>query len=181
MAEESRSHSHHHFHFGMLLLIVIVVFVGFKFVSRQDKWYSYVVESQSKVNLQKSLNSVEDAGMIAATIVSVPSETNSIVRQPKVLQSYVEALSRQTGRDIVVVDLQKKILADTIPTNVGKVYTEDKEDDVTQTIADGQARVFIEKGADYPGGINQTVISFKDARGSVVGAIIISDSNIFNK
>src|SRR3989344_2826221 len=134
MAEESRSHSHHHFHFGMLLLIVIVVFVGFKFVSRQDKWYSYVVESQSKVNLQKSLNSVEDAGMIASTIVSIPTEANSIVKQPKVLQSYVQTLSNQTGRDIVVVDLQKKILADTVATNVGKIYVEDKDGDVTETI-----------------------------------------------
>ncbi|HVZ11541.1 MAG TPA: hypothetical protein VG965_00790 [Patescibacteria group bacterium] len=150
-----------------------------RFIIRQDKWRSYVVESQQKVMKYKSLDSVEDAGVIAATIVNFP-EGSPFLKSPAQLESYIRTVSAKYGRNIVVVDRDKRILADSIEPNVGSIYNNDQKNEVASTITDGQSRDFIEKSADYPSGISETVISFKDAKGSVVGAIIISNSNIFN-
>ena len=171
-------HHHHHYHIGLIILIILVVLVGLKLISRQAKWSTYVVQSQTAVRQLKTLNSIEDAGMIAATIVSVPQAT-PILTQPAALEAYIQKLSSQTGRDIVIVDNNKKIIADTVAANVGSTYKYDKGNEVGQTIADGLPRDFNETSVDYPSGMSQTVISFKNNKNAVVGAIIISSSKIF--
>jgi len=175
----SENHSHHHYHIGLIILLILVAAVAVKFHFRQEKWHRYVVDSIDKTRDVRLQNSVEDAGVIATTIVSIPSG-NPIYKQTAALEAYVQTISSQTGRDIVIVDTKEKILADTVALNVGKIYTEDKEDEVSKTLVDGQARFFVEKGVDYPSGVNETVISFKDTKGSVIGALIMSDSKIFN-
>jgi sensor histidine kinase regulating citrate/malate metabolism len=170
-------HSHKHYHIGIIILIVFFALVSFKLLMSKAKWEYYVVQSQQQVMKYKMADSVEDAGMISSTIVSVP-QGSPMLKNAAELQSYVDTVSRQTGRDVVVVDNKKKILADTFAANAGKAYGEDKDGEVAKTIADGQARTFIEKSADYPGGIEQNVISFKD-HGTVAGAVIISNSKIF--
>lgn len=176
------AHSHKHYHIALIILLILVAVIFFKFAARQVKWHSYVVDSQKTAMNYKSADSVEDAGMIAATIVSVPVN-DPLINQPAALQSYIQALSKQTGRDIVVIDTNKKILADTIPVNVGTIYVgeESNSNQVSKTIADGQPRDFVEKSADYPNGIAQTVITFKDLNGTPMGAIILSNSKIFNQ
>jgi len=179
MARKSE-HSHHHYHIGLLVLILLVAAVGFFFYHRQNKWQMYVVQSMDKTRELKSTDSAEDGQVIASTIVSIPAG-NPMLKEPAALEAYIETLSRKTGRDIVVTDNKKKILADTVSTNVGSTYSGDKNGEVSSTIADGQARDFVENSADYPSGIAETVTSFKDLRGSVVGAIIISNSKIFGE
>ncbi len=173
-----RDHSHHHFHLGLFILFVLVLLVGIKLISSKAKWNSYVVQSQNMTRQYKVLNSIEDGQMIATTIVSVPAN-NPILKQPAPLEEYIQGLSRQTGRDIVVVDTTKKILADSIAANVGTVYTYDSKGEIKHAFETGLPQTFNEKSVDYPNGIEQTVIPFKDLKGTVVGAIIISNSRIF--
>lgn len=167
------SHSHHHYHFWLIVLAIIAAILAYRFLSHQGKWSSYVVESQKTVKGLKTENSIEDAKMIATTIVGVEGGS-SILKQPRLLQEYIEKLSQETKRDIVIVNRDKLILAATISENVKTAYTDDEGDEVAQTITDEQPRNFIERGADYPNGIERTVISFKDLKGSIVGGIIIS-------
>lgn len=170
-------HSHKHYHVGIIILLIFFGLVSFKLLMSKAKWEYYVVQSQQQVMKYKMADSVEDAGVIAATVVSVP-QGSPMLKNAAELQVYVETVSKQTGRDIVIVDSKKKILADTFAANVGQMYGEDKDSEVVKTIADGQARSFVEKSVDYPSGVEENVISFKD-HGTVVGAVIISNSKIF--
>ena len=176
---DSRNHSHHHYHIGLIILIILVGLVGFKFLTRQHKWNTYVVQSQQTVNQHKQANSVEDAGVIAATIVSVPAP-QPIFNNPTALQAYVTTISNKTGRDIVIIDNNKEVLAATVPGKVGDTYNFDQNDVISKTLSDGIARQFVEKSVDYPNGIEETVVAFKDNKGAVVGAVIISPSKFFN-
>ena len=136
---------------------------------------SQMLQSTEKM---RGMTSAEDAGVFATTVGQYPAGS-PLYTQSKELQQYVAQLSKQTGRDIVVMDKDKKILADTVPANVGKKFTEDKGNEVAQTLGDNQARTFIEKSSDYPQGIVQTVVPIKNAAGITVGAVVISSSQAF--
>src|SRR3989344_8622585 len=102
------NHSHHHYHIGLIFLVILISLATLKFLSAKTKWHTYVVQSQSDVRQLKSANSVEDASAIAATIVDIPTG-NPIFRQPRSLQAFVDAYSKQTGRDLVIVDNKEKV------------------------------------------------------------------------
>ena len=57
----------------------------------------YTVQSRVAVDNLKSKDSVEDSGIIGATIATLPSTSAPIWKQPKALEAYVDTLSRQTG------------------------------------------------------------------------------------
>lgn len=173
-------HSHTFLHIIIVVLIMISVFAIAKHLVRQEKWNSYVVDSQKAVANYNNLNSIEDGNMIAATIVNVP-EANPLIKQSTALENYIKKISTQMERDIVITDPGRKILADTFSSNVGKNYSSDKGGEVAKTIGDGNPRTFLETSSDYPGGINETVIAIKNASGATVGALIISNSTIFGK
>lgn len=173
---------HHH---NLLLLCILALFLilGFlalKYFWMRTSWYENSVKLQSGIQKYQQLNSIEDAQVLATTLTTLPSG-NPIFKQPKELQKYIESLSKATGRDIVVLNTSETILADTMADNVGETYNENKGGEVGKTIFDGEPRTFIERSGEYPNGINQTVIQVKDASGTIVGALIVSSSNIFNK
>lgn len=173
---------HHH---NLLLLCVLALFLilGFlalKYFWVKSSWYLNTTKLQSGIQKYQELNSIEDAQVLATTLTTLPSG-NPLIKQSAALQKYLVTLSEKTGRNIVVVNMQKKILADTNEENVGQTYTHDENSEVGKTILDGEARSFIEKSMEYPNGINQTVIQVKDASGTILGALIVSSSNIFNK
>ncbi len=170
---------HHH---NLLLLCVFALFVvlgfiAFKYLWIKETWYEHSVKLSGGLQKYETANSVEDGKILAATIVTIPSGF-PLLKQPAQLQKYVAAVSTLTGRDIVILSKNKTVLADTIPANVGKAYTEDNGV-VDKTLADGEARSFIERSTDYPNGIKETVIQMKDTTGTIIGALIISSSNIF--
>src|SRR5688572_17736442 len=179
MAAHSREHSHTLLHIVIVVLILIAAFAIVRHLMQKGKWNTYVVDSQKSVESYKNANSIEDAEMIASTIASVPNGS-PLIKNGEALQTYILDLATMTGRDIVVVDTNKKILADAIPTNVGKQYTYDNGE-ILKTIGDSNPRTFLETSPDYPSGINQTVIAIKDGNGATVGALILSPSQIFSK
>lgn len=177
---QARLHKHHTWLIiSSVLLIIFLGILAMKFYHTKTMWYVNSVKLQEGIKKHDSMNSVEDAKILAFTISTLPTVNLPLFKQIGQLQMYVSEVSTQTGRDIVVVDKDKVILADTISANIGEVYAEDKGGEIGKTMFDGVPRSFLEKSTDYPNGINQTVVQIKDKSGTIVGAFIISSSNIF--
>lgn len=124
-------------------------------------------------------DAVEDAQMLATTLASVPSG-KVLWADKDNLQQLVNALSKQTVRNIVVEDSHQMTLASTIAGNVGKSYKPGPDADV-QTMKDGKPRRFTERNTDYPFGVDEVVVPVRDsANGAIVGAVVMSTSHIFD-
>lgn len=168
----------------VLACILLVVAVGILIFKHEKlKLAALTFVDQAMIATKQKYvgaDATEDAQMLATTISTVSTGANkSLFADKESLQKLVSALSKQTKRDIVVLDLQQKIQADTLASNVGKLYTYADNQDF-QTMRDGKPRRFIEQSMDYPGGIDEVVVPLKDSVGNVVGAVIMSTSTIFN-
>ncbi|WP_228035686.1 sensor histidine kinase [Oculatella sp. LEGE 06141] len=97
------------------------------------------------------------------------------------LQNFTNLLHELQRRDIVVVDRQKQILADTVPENVGTIFDHDQNNEIQQTMADGQTRLFLEQSADYPQGIKLLVVPLITDQQEVDGAVILEWSSIYDQ
>jgi len=170
------SQNHH-----LLVILIIVLLLGLAFVSMKyflakKSWMKYGIQAQDQILNAPTRDSARDASVIAATMLKFPEGTPMFM-QPAVLAQYVEVISQQTGRDLVVVDVNGKILADTVVENVGQVWAEDKAGEVMLTIQDGKPREFEEVSVDYPNGLTQTVVPVRDDSGKIYGAVIFSAEN----
>lgn len=93
--------------------------------------------------------------------------------RPAYLQKLVEKLAQVQKRDIEVVDLRKRIVADVVTKDIGMTFTHDEGNEVALTIQDGLARSFVERSADYPAGIRQMVVPIRAREGKIVGALLL--------
>jgi regulator of extracellular matrix RemA (YlzA/DUF370 family) len=162
----------------MIASIILFILSGalvLKYVRLKFSWSSYANQALTSIDEMRNKNSIEDA-QIMATIVSQFPTGSPFLRQSTELQKLVTSISKQTKRDLVVVDSSSVILADTVPANVGKKFAEAKNKEVEQTLKDGISRNFTEYSVDYPTGIAQSVVPVKDASGKTVGAVIFSVS-----
>lgn len=96
-------------------------------------------------------------------------------------QKYVDQYKRFQRRDIVIVDLERRIVADTLPGEVGKLYDEDHRGEVGRSLEDGAVRFFVEKNLDYPQGIKQMVIPFAGSDGVRVGALVLEYTPLYDE
>ncbi len=96
-------------------------------------------------------------------------------------QEIIRRLHEAQGRDVVLVDAQQTILADAVPSEVGKNYTEDPNDEVGSTIKDGKIRTFIETSSDSPVGIKQIVVPIKSKSGQTLGAVVLEYTPLYNE
>ena len=100
------------------------------------------------------------------------------------LQQYVEGLRALYQRDIVIVDAQKRGLADADAAEVGEVFNHDLANEVGQTIQDGQPRLFVERNDKHPAGAKQITVPLHqgaDGRGVIVGAVILEYTQIYQE
>lgn len=172
---------HHH---NLLLLCILALFVvlgilAFKYIWVKQEWRGNTVQLQNGIQKQQTAEAIEEAYIVGMTITTVPPGV-SMWKLPLVMQNYIVDLGKQTGRDIVVLDKNKKILADTTPANVGQTYSYDTNGEIASTMQDGTPRSFNEKSTDFPNGIMEEVVQLKDSKGTVLGAILISSSNLLN-
>lgn len=126
---------------------------------------------------QASRDSAEQALILNSTLITLPSVASPLYQNSAQMEAYVVMLSRQLSKDIVVMDSNKKILADTVTTNVGATYHDDANGEVTQVIADGKARGFVETSKDYPKGMQEVAIPLRSSTGKIIGAIIVSSGH----
>jgi hypothetical protein len=87
----------------------------------------------------------------------------------------IELIGKHSNRDVVVIGLDKTILADSVAKNIGTKYPHDAKNEVTMTLADGKTRTFVEKSVDYPKGAKETVHAVKNSKGKIIGAVIVSE------
>jgi signal transduction histidine kinase len=127
--------------------------------------------------------SILDAIDIGTTIeksIALELGDLSINENPAQLQKYVPALSEITGRDIVVVNKDKIIVADigSELDEIGKKFDYDKGE-IEQTMQDGKPRIFREVSEDVPDGVELVVVPLYDnpldkENAKIVGAVITS-------
>ena len=101
------------------------------------------------------------------------TRTPPIYADPVALQNYIYDLNRVKKNNIVAVNRNKKIIGSVIPGDIGKIYTQDVNNQVGRTIRDGMTRTFIEKNQKYPQGINLIVVPLRMEQGRINGAVIM--------
>lgn len=122
---------------------------------------------------------IKEAQQVAETIAnsithkSTETQKSIFSQQSEELQNFTEKLHQLQKRDIVVVDIKERILADVVPENIGTTFDHDLNNEIFKTIQDGVSRTFIEKSIDYPEGIQLIVIPLKLEQKETVGAIIL--------
>jgi len=94
--------------------------------------------------------------------------------QNVLMENALAEIIKKARHDIVVIDTDKKIVADTIVANVGTKFTDDSGNEVGLTLKDGKPRLFLEKSKDYPQGLQQEVLAVKDKAGKIIGAVVVS-------
>lgn len=160
----------HIYTIAIALLVVLILLLGAKYLHLKLAVKGYT-NSTIWMNEQARPNGqISDYGLIIAqTSQTIPSAD---------LQNYVSILSKTINRDIVIMDRNKKILADTLSSNKGTTYNFDEDNEVLKTMEDGQTRTFEERSSDYQNGILEVVVAVKNTKGETVGAVLVSNSTL---
>ena len=119
---------------------------------------------------------LRQAEQTSVTEASHLAEALSVVtaKEQVDLQELVTQLHESQGRDVVVLNLDKQILADAHPNEIGLVFEFDPNGEVSATLKDGQPRTFVEITGEHPLGLKQVVVPMQDeASGATIGAIIL--------
>ena len=119
----------------------------------------------------------------AALLVSEYAETGPRPdpRKREKLQEHVSRFKDLHGRDIVIVDLNKRILADAVAADIGKTFAHDRNDEVGRTLKDGEHRTFTETSTAYPRGIKQVVLPMQNASRQRTGAVILEYTPLYEE
>ena len=130
-------------------------------------------------------SAIERAALIEAEHVSelIASSAAEIgLDKPVSLQHYIDDLSAMRKRDVVILDLNRKGIADADPSEVGQVFDHDQGNEVVKTLNDGQTRTFIEKNDSHLEGARQVVVAIRQHRtglsGPIIGAIVLEYTQI---
>jgi hypothetical protein len=86
-------------------------------------------------------------------------------------QEIVAKLHQTQGKNVVLMDSNQKVLADALPSRIGKSFADDADNAVGATIKDRQVRTFVEVSREYPAGIKQIVVPVEGESGRVMGAV----------
>ena len=100
------------------------------------------------------------------------------------LQQYVEGLRELYARDIVVVDANKRGIADADVDEIGQVFDHDTANEVGLTIQDGQTRSFVERDSSHPDGVKQVTVPLYQVagvKGVIVGAVILEYTQMYQE
>ncbi len=92
------------------------------------------------------------------------------------LQQYVTSMHNKWGRDVFILDLNKRILADADPAEVENLFN-DPSGSVDATLQDGIPRTFVETIGDK--NIRQVVIRLQDENRRSIGGIILEYSSSY--
>src|SRR5450432_1515836 len=135
-----------------------------------------------------AVNRQQAAAMVAATKeaqdvahvlgLALISDSNQLDASARAV---VRRLHETEGRDVVLVDTHKLVVADAIPASIGEIFTEDQHDEVAATIRDGKVRKFVEISKDHPNGIKQIVAPVQSESGQALGAVILEYTPLYNE
>jgi two-component system sensor histidine kinase/response regulator len=106
-------------------------------------------------------------------------EGDPLVAKQAELQRDVVRLHGLYGQDMVVLDRNKRIVADAVAPEIGVTYRNDTHDEVARTIVDGRPRTFSEISEAYPQGIKELVVPLR-IENATVGALILEYTPIYD-
>ncbi|HET9946828.1 MAG TPA: hypothetical protein VFQ63_02080 [Patescibacteria group bacterium] len=161
---------------AIVVLLLLLGILGLKYIHLKLAVKGFTNSAMWLNTQQEPVGSITDYATIVATTVGQYPQDKPLYTNPLSLENYVTTLSKELRRDIVVVDTTGKILADTVVANMGSKYSLDTKAEVSKTISDGLPRSFTETSKDYPQGISQQVVVFKNASGQTLGGVIVSNT-----
>jgi two-component system cell cycle sensor histidine kinase/response regulator CckA len=128
-----------------------------------------------------------------AAMTSVTREANDVARVVgflltpgsnrafEVTREIVRKLHQTQGRNVVLMDAHQVIVADTDPSEVGKRFSQDPDDEVGATIKDRQVRTFVEASEERPAGSRQIVVPVEGEFGQTIGAVVLEYTPLYNE
>jgi signal transduction histidine kinase/CheY-like chemotaxis protein len=158
---------------GFISLSLLVAFVG-------------AIAARQQLEMAETA-AVREADQVARTLAfTLAAEDTTNQRHPiyedhTLLQAQIEALHTMQERDMEVLGVDKMIWADAVAEDVGNPFDVDDGGAVSQTLADGQTRTFIEISPDYPDGVKQIVVPLKSRTGATVGAVILEYTPLYEE
>ena len=99
----------------------------------------------------------------------------------KELQDLISAFKKTQDRDIVVLDMQKRIIADAVSSEIGGVFMHDRANEVGQALKDGKLRTFTETSPAYPRGIKQMIIPIELHSGVRIGGLVMEYTPLYTE
>ena len=135
---------------GMCLLVIVVG--------------ARAIGHQRAVGLLETTNEAEEDARVLAYIAAADHGSSHGMTE-RICRYMYETL----GRDVEVVDPQGRVIADSIPAEVGKV-TDRKGNALTQTLRDGMMRTYV--GTEAGHGLTRLiVVPVTSESGQVLGAV----------
>ncbi|MFF5078685.1 putative bifunctional diguanylate cyclase/phosphodiesterase [Actinoplanes sp. NPDC000266] len=151
----------------------------------------FVLHADAESTRKAAISEAEQVarGVAKDIAYGLTAEMAPLYDQPEMLAAYIARLHELQARDIVVVDIGQRILADATPANVGTTYDADPGNVIARTIADHQARVFIEAEAgveadagveaEAGAGIRQVVVPIIDDKDVTLGAVVLEYTPLY--
>ncbi|WP_203695803.1 GGDEF domain-containing protein [Catellatospora coxensis] len=141
------------------------------------------IREQHAASLRAAQIEAENVAEQVAHTVTKPTAPGRalLYQQPSQLQEYVSGVNRDGNRDLEIVALNRRVLADAIPANQGKLFTEDRGGEVAATMRDGMPRAFRELNADFPAGIELVAVPMRAAQNKIVGAVLLEYTPLYRQ
>ena len=116
-----------------------------------------------------------------ARVVSLLLASGSKELSPSA-QELVAKLHQTLGRNVVLMDPNQIVLADALPSRIGKSFADDANKAVVgATIKDRHVRTFVEVSQEFPAGIKQIVVPVEGESGRVMGAVVLEYTPFYNE
>ena len=90
-------------------------------------------------------------------------------------------LHQTQGQNVVLMDAHQVIVADADPSEVGKRFSQDPDDEVGATIKDRQVRTFVEASEERLAGSRQIVVPVEGEFGQIIGAVVLEYTPLYNE
>lgn len=139
-------------------------------------YYHYIDEASHSAKHE----AISIANTFSLFILSGLSDIdNTDISNYQGIQKEVMKFKQTQNRDIVIVDRGKSIIADAVPSEIGRVFFHDRNNEVGETLKDGQIRDFTEISDAYPQGIKQLVVPLRLEDGSIVGGLVLEYTPLY--
>lgn len=158
----------------LLSLLFVVLTIGiFAIVS-----YYYEFEHAESVAKREASVIAKTVSFFIENTIKDTGSLNTIGESPE-LQNIIRKFKTFQKRDIVIVDMNEKIIADAIPEEIGTLFSHDSKNEVEQTLKDGRYRTFTEISKAYPQGIKQLVYPLELESGKRVGGVVLEYTPLY--
>jgi len=141
---------------------------------------AFLVAINGVIAVREQYQAAEHAAVIEAQHLTETIGL-TVTHNEEGLQNFITEIHTSQQRDVEVVDLSKRILADAVLEDIGTVLTHDPGNEVGLTLQDGQVRTYVETSAEYPQGIRQLVAPLKNKDGKIIGAIIVEYTALYEE